>query len=298
MYQQDYQNLKELIEENLLSFLPKKEEESRKVVESMEYSLMCGGKRIRPILFLAACQFCGKDEKKALNFACAIEYIHTYSLIHDDLPAMDDDAFRRGKPSNHMVFGEAIAILAGDGLLNLAYEIMLADISSEPENEKRKEKSLAAFEIGRAAGCMGMIGGQTADLLSEDLQNPSLALLQFIHTHKTGALLKTAVRAGAIYSGADEGMLRDLGIYGEKLGLAFQIADDVLDITSSKEILGKPVGSDLEKQKLTYPSLLGLEKSKELFFSLHKQAVGAIESYGNQSRFLIELAEELKDRTY
>ena len=309
MYQKEYERLKGLVEENLLSFLPKGCKENQRLMESMTYSLEAGGKRIRPVLLLAACRMAGGEVPEALPFACALEYIHTYSLIHDDLPAMDDDDLRRGKPTNPKVFGEAAAILAGDGLLNAAFEIMLGEIGKTAAAGKGIERKIAAANIiAEAAGCGGMIGGQIADLESEhwldskdsngrqksDLQNQ----LAYIHAHKTGALIRGAVSAGACIGCAPDEMLADLDQYGEKLGLAFQIADDILDVCGDAEKMGKAVGSDVKHQKLTCPALLGLEESRALFLRLQEEAVNAIKKYGEKADFLIFQANLMKERTY
>lgn len=417
MYQKEYDRLKVFVEDDLLAFLPEKCKENETVIEAMAYSLQAGGKRIRPVLLLAACRMAGGRVEDALPFACALEYIHTYSLIHDDLPAMDDDDLRRGKPTNHKVFGEAPAILAGDGLLNAAFEVMLGDISKTAENPAAPATALlgkikAAEIISRAAGCQGMIGGQIADLESEHwlsaadqfgrrkadapetlridqsepgktgqqtarpefgesgqtecqmdwksaeteeresilslqwqiaqlesgessqtelqqtVQNESgkpvqprtvdqarclagtgdsvrtpysknelQTRLSYIHAHKTGALIRAAVTAGACLGAAQPELLTDLDQFGEKLGLAFQIADDILDICGDAEKLGKPVGSDEKHQKLTYPALIGLEESRKLFLQLQEDAVKSIEKYGEKAEFLIFQANLLKNRT-
>ena len=223
--------------------------ENKLVVDAMQYSLFAGGKRLRPVLTLASAEMMGASARLALPYACAIEMIHTYSLIHDDLPAMDDDDLRRGKPTNHRVYGEGMAVLAGDGLLNLAYEIMLQDVLIQKEP---KAFLLAMNEIAAAAGINGMIGGQTADLMNEGKQ-VTAETLGYIHRHKTGALLAASLTAGAYIAGADEASARKLNRAGHALGLAFQIQDDLLDLIGDEDIVGKSLGRDLEKGKLTLP---------------------------------------------
>lgn len=225
------------------------------VIEAMRYSLFAGGKRVRPILAIASAEALGADARGMLPAAGALELIHTYSLIHDDLPAMDNDDFRRGRPTCHKVYGDAMAILAGDGLLNLAFEVL-----SDPKRLKAvpARRMLAITrEIAAASGVFGMVGGQVVDMESEgkDVDFPTL---EYIHTHKTGALIRASVRVGALYGGASEKKLKALTRYGEYIGLAFQIADDILDIVGKQEDIGKDVGSDLKKGKKTFPSFYGL----------------------------------------
>ena len=290
-----YEELRKWVEDHLADYLPKEEALSKSVREAMNYSLTAGGKRLRPVLLLAAFEMAGGTAlAEAEPFACAIEYIHTYSLIHDDLPAMDDDDLRRGKPTNHKVYGEACAILAGDSLLNRAYEIMLEAMKGF-KNIPSSRMAAAASVIAQAAGNEGMIGGQIADIEGESAE-PSMERLQFIHRHKTGALIKAAVLAGAELAGAKGGMKKDLETFGEQLGLAFQICDDILDVTGDEETLGKPVGSDEKNQKLTYPALVGLEESRRLYRETHAKAVEAIQHYGQRSSVLLGIAEELYDR--
>ncbi|SEN22405.1 polyprenyl synthetase family protein [Lihuaxuella thermophila] len=230
------------------------------LLESMRYSLLAGGKRLRPVLVLATAEACGGDAEKALPFACALEMIHTYSLIHDDLPCMDNDDFRRGKPTNHKVFGDAQAILAGDALLTEAFGLMAAGA---------KQAGLSAGtaltiieEASRCAGAKGMVGGQVSDLLSEN-RTITLEELESIHRRKTGDLIAFAVRTGARLAGASDGLLSALTRFAYGLGLAFQIQDDILDVIGDQHLIGKPVGSDQARNKATYPALLGLEASKQ-----------------------------------
>jgi geranylgeranyl diphosphate synthase, type II len=225
--------------------------------KAMDYSLQAGGKRIRPLLIYSTLAAFNKNPAIGLPVACAIEMIHTYSLIHDDLPAMDDDDLRRGKPTNHKVYGEANAILAGDGLLTYSFQIL-----SEMKGLSSDKKVAIIQELAKAAGPEGMVGGQVADLEGEN-QSLSLEQLEYIHTHKTGKLLSFSIKAGAILADADENTLRDLEIFAYHIGLAFQIRDDILDIEGTMEELGKNIGSDVENQKNTYPKLLTLTGAKK-----------------------------------
>ena len=260
------------------------------MLEAMSYSLKNGGKRIRPMIALEFCRVCGGNPERALPFAIALEMIHTYSLIHDDLPCMDDDDMRRGKPSSHKVFGEANALLAGDGLLTLAFETVLSapDMSAS-------QKAAAGLALAKAAGCAGMIAGQVMDLENE---NKKVTLDDVTHTDrlKTGELIMAAASMGCIAADADEERIRAARQYCADIGLAFQIVDDILDVTSSTEILGKPVGSDGENQKSTYVSLLGLEESKALANKLTERAKEALSVFGDEKEFLIMLADRLADR--
>lgn len=284
-----------IIDGALEQYLPKEKNCQDIIFESMRYSVFAGGKRLRPILMLAACEFANGRIEDVLPFCCAIEMIHTYSLIHDDLPAMDNDDFRRGKLTNHKVYGEGIAILAGDGLLNYAYELMLKAILQDPVNWERKVAAM--YEIASASGIYGMIGGQVIDLLSENKQIDG-ETLDFIHLHKTAALIIASVRAGAVIGGADETMLACLTEYGKNVGLGFQITDDILDIIGNEEKLGKKVGSDIENQKATYPSIHGMEKSIRKVQELFHKSVSAMEQYHEKAEFFIRLADYLVKRDY
>jgi geranylgeranyl diphosphate synthase type II len=259
---------------------------------AMEYSLFAGGKRIRPVLCLAWTELLGGDGDGSLPFACALECIHTYSLIHDDLPAMDDDDMRRGQPSNHVKHGQAMAILAGDGLLTESFSLMLAPGSS-PERTLQ-----AAAEVARAAGPRGMVGGQVLDIAMTGKGEGDLDTLKSMHSLKTGAMLRASCLSGALLAGADQDDVSLAEQYGTAIGLAFQIADDILDITGNEQIMGKPVGSDVLSGKLTYPSLLGLERSQALGFEMVEKATGALEKYrGQQALFLSDLARYIMERT-
>ncbi len=318
------------MESRLTDYLPETEEESRVLYEAMKYSLMAGGKRLRPVLLLEACSVCwesgkvsetdgdlekltGKSEnagtksgssfedmvRNTIPYACAIEFIHTYSLIHDDHPSMDNDDYRRGKLTNHKVFGDDIAILAGDGLLNSAFDIMLEDLLAVSEAGGRTERRLrAAAEISRAAGVHGMVAGQAADVKNtgkERVINDSQTLL-YIHKNKTGSLIRAAVRAGAILGGASEEQLGILTKYAENLGLAFQITDDILDVTGDEAELGKRTGTDEQLGKLTYPSVFGLEESRRRLSEATKRAVSAARRFGGKGAFLSKLALDLQER--
>ncbi|MED4070499.1 polyprenyl synthetase family protein [Priestia endophytica] len=251
--------------------------------ESMLYSLTAGGKRIRPILLLATLEAFGKDKSLGYEAACAVEMIHTYSLVHDDLPSMDDDDLRRGKPTNHKVFGEAAAILAGDALLTYSFQIVTkANLSPEI-------KLLVIEELTRAAGAEGMVGGQMADIEGEE-KKLSLKELEYIHEHKTGKLLSFGIIAGAIIAGASEDQLSHLKNFSYHLGLAFQIQDDILDIEGNEQLLGKPVGSDTGNDKATYPALLGMENAKEKLQYHMDQAIMELEKAEIQDSMLKELS--------
>ena len=261
-----------------------------KMLEAMAYSLSNGGKRIRPMLVLEFCRVCGENPEKAIPFAVALEMIHTYSLIHDDLPCMDNDDMRRGKPSSHKAFGEANALLAGDGLLTLAFETALS-----AKDMSDSQKAQAGLVLAKAAGCAGMIAGQVMDLANEERQ---ASLDKVAHTDrlKTGELIMAAASLGCIAANADEARIGAAREYCSDIGLAFQIVDDILDVTSSSEILGKPVGSDGENGKSTYVSLLGLEKSKALAEELTEKAKAALSVFGEEKEFLYILADKLADR--
>ncbi len=288
----DYKNL---VDERLLDFLPDTGNYANVLKESMEYSLGIGGKRLRPVLLLASCDAAGGDADRALPYACAVEYIHTYSLIHDDLPAMDDDDMRRGKPSNHKVYGEAMAILAGDGLLNSAAELITAQaLDLREDADALYAHSRAAHEILRRSGASGMIAGQTADVMNED-KEASADLVRFIEEHKTADLITAPVRAGLMLAQADESMIDDFTTYAKNLGIAFQIADDILDYEGNEELMGKTLGKDLEQDKCNYVSVHGMQDAKAELHRLSSEAKDAIRKYDN-SDFFIELADMLESR--
>ncbi|MBO3443729.1 polyprenyl synthetase family protein [Clostridium sp. CCUG 7971] len=291
------QSLKEranYIEELLNIYMPKEEGYQKTIMESMNYSLRAGGKRLRPILTLEACKIVGGNEKDAIPFAVAIEMIHTYSLIHDDLPALDNDDLRRGRKTNHIVYGEDMAILAGDALLNYAFEIML---SNSIEKENPREYLKAINEIAKSSGIYGMIGGQVVDVQSENKQIPK-EKLDYIHNNKTAAIIIGCMRAGAIIGDASEENLDKITKYAKNIGLSFQIVDDILDIVGDEAKLGKKVGSDIDNHKSTYPSLLGLEESKIIAHKLIEEAKDNIKDIGTNSEFLVGLADYIIDREY
>lgn len=282
------------VEDILKQYMPKEEGYQKTIMESMNYSLSAGGKRLRPILTLEACKLVGGNESDAIPFAVAIEMIHTYSLIHDDLPALDNDDLRRGRKTNHIVYGEDIAILAGDALLNYAFEIML---STSIEKENPKKYLRAINEIAKAAGIYGMIGGQVVDVQSENMQI-SKEKLDYIHNNKTAAIIIGCMRAGAIIGDADDNQLENITKYSKNIGLSFQIVDDILDIIGDESKLGKKVGSDIDNHKSTYPSLIGLEKSKEIAQELIEEAKLSIKSINDDGEFLCGLADYIIDREY
>ena len=265
--------------------------------ESMVYSLAAGGKRIRPVLCLASYEACGGKTEDALPYAAAFELIHTYSLIHDDLPAMDNDDLRRGKPTNHKVFGEGMAVLAGDGLLTEAF-VLLAESGLSRGKEKGIPQSAVIEvirEIARAAGICGMVGGQAQDLLSED-REPDAETLSYIHTRKTAALIAASVKVGGMLACAPEPLLSGLAGYGENIGLAFQVVDDILDVEGETEVLGKPKGSDEKKKKMTYPKLYGLERSKAKAKELVDNAVESLKVFAAEAEPLRAIARYLLER--
>ena len=275
-------------------FLPKETELPHSVHKAMRYSVFAGGKRVRPILMLAACQAVGGDTELAVPAACAMEMIHTYSLTHDDLPAMDDDDFRRGNPTSHKVFGEAIAILAGDALLTEAFKLV-----SDPHFTGGCEPSAllnVIHEIATCAGSYGMVGGQVVDMESEGRHDIDLATVQYIHTHKTGALIKASVVAGALLGRSTGQQLAAITRYGEAAGLAFQIADDILDIEGTTEEIGKDAGSDQARGKATYPAVMGLFAAKEEAQSMMDEAMNALEIFGAEADPLREIARYIVQR--
>jgi geranylgeranyl diphosphate synthase type II len=257
------------------------------LMQAMRYSLFSGGKRIRPILAMAATEAVGGPVTAVLPFACALELIHTYSLIHDDLPAMDDDEMRRGKPANHIVFGEALAILAGDALLTDAFRIMAEAATRSGPQQGRALQALQ--EIAGAAGSRGMVGGQAADMAAENTV-PDLPTVEFIHVRKTGALIRAAVRAGALLGDARPEQLRRLTRYGEIIGLAFQLADDILDAEGSRELTGKNSGRDQERNKATFPAVMGLAETKERAQELLADALYELRGFGPAAEPLREIA--------
>lgn len=265
----------------------------KRLLDSMEYSLLAGGKRLRPVLCLAVAGMFGTCKQQIMPFAAAIECIHSYSLVHDDLPAMDDDDLRRGKPSNHKAFDEATAILAGDGLLTEAFVLMSEIVKHVPA-----DAVLSALKtVAVAAGSGGMVGGQQLDMAFTGRDDVELEELRTMHAMKTGALIRCACEAGAILGGASSEDQERVRIYGANIGAAFQIVDDILDEVGTEEELGKPVGSDLEQGKNTYPSMLGISESRKLAQGLVDEAVGQLEEFeGFEAQFLRKLAQYIVDR--
>lgn len=283
----------DMLEEKLDSYIPEKGSQQADVAAAMRYSLLEGGKRIRPVLLLEFCRICGGDPAKVLPFACAVEMIHTYSLIHDDLPCMDDDGMRRGRPSNHIMFGEASALLAGDALLTMAFEIMSGKEAVEAVGAEKAVK--AAHILAFRAGAAGMIGGQQIDLMSEG-RGISLDTLRMMDEKKTSALISAACRMGCVLTGAGDAKEEAAGRYAWAMGLAFQIVDDILDATGTEEEIGKPVRSDAERDKNTYVSFMGLAEASAEAQRLTRAAVNELDSFGEEASFLKELTEELCSR--
>ncbi len=281
---------RKLVEEALKVELYRERPLNKTLGEAMEYSLMAGGKRLRPILLMAAADAVGAEGTDFLCTACALEMIHTYSLIHDDLPAMDNDDYRRGKYTNHKVYGDGMAILAGDALLTLAFEVM-----TRQKGVSKEAIFQVVSEMSRAAGAAGMVGGQAIDLQSEG-KRISMEELRQMHLGKTGALFRAALRSGAILGGANASQLEALTKYAEAFGLAFQITDDILDVIGDSSVIGKPVGSDLRNEKSTYVTLTSLEEAQELANTTIDKAICALEGLGHEADFLRELVKYLSDR--
>ena len=279
-----------MVEEALEVALPQQDGPETRVVEAMRYSLFAGGKRLRPILCLAASEAVGGDLKAAMPAGCALEMIHTYSLIHDDLPAMDDDDLRRGKPTNHKVFGEAIAILAGDGLLTEAF-VLLSDY-----NSLLPERAVQVIGvIAEAASYRGMVGGQVVDILSQN-KRADLETVQQMHSRKTAALIAAATESGALAGKGSEAQVAALARYGRAIGLAFQIADDILDIEGDTELLGKTTGADEARGKVTYPAAVGLERSRQAANEMVNDALAALEEFDDRANPLRSLANYIITR--
>ena len=280
----------EAVNDALDRFLPKAKTKPSTIHTAMRYSLFAGGKRLRPALCIGAAEACGGTRKDALPFACAVECIHTYSLVHDDLPAMDNDDFRRGKPTNHKVYGEGIAILAGDGLLTQAFEILV-----QGKATRRYSHQTVVRELAQASGSLQLIAGQVADLEGEGKSIP-LSELRYIHERKTSALLRCAVRLGGMSANCTDDELNALSNFGYYVGLAFQVIDDILDVTQTTEQLGKTAGKDLTAQKATYPALVGLDKSREIAATLTKKAYKSLEPFKGKAVALEALAKYLLER--
>ncbi|HZK27881.1 MAG TPA: farnesyl diphosphate synthase [Thermoclostridium sp.] len=267
----------------------------KKLIEAMRYSITGGGKRIRPVLTLSIAKMMSKNALEVMPFAAAIEMIHTYSLIHDDLPAMDNDDYRRGKLTNHKVFGEAMAILAGDALLNEAFDLLLN--SAIQSGEKMEQFIKASLIVASAAGKQGMIAGQVIDMDSEGKQTSEVTLKD-MHKKKTGALIKASILAPAVYLGASAEYIKALTSYAENIGVAFQIKDDILDVESTTEELGKAVGSDEKNKKTTYVSLYGLDGAKAMLLDVTQRAINDLGIFGDSAWFLQEIAQYFANRTH
>lgn len=282
------------IEAILKEYLPKEEGWQKTVIAAMNYSVLAGGKRLRPMLMEETYRLFGGKGKEIEPFMAAIEMIHTYSLVHDDLPAMDNDEYRRGRKTTHVVYGEAMAILAGDGLLNYAFETAMKSFTMEGDLEK---KARALSVLAQKAGIYGMIGGQTADIEAEDLGDQvTTGHLMFIHAHKTSALIEAAMMTGAILAGASQEEIAQIEKAAYEIGIAFQIQDDILDVTSTLEMLGKPIGSDAKNHKTTYVTLKGLEESRKEQQELSLHAIETIRNIGYSNDFLMELVTSLITR--
>jgi len=289
----ELEKYKNIVENELKKVLNDFDLPQQKIIESMRYSLLSGGKRLRPILLIKSCELFGGNIKSAIKISIAMEMIHTYSLIHDDLPAMDDDDYRRGQLTNHKVYDESIAILAGDALLNYAYELMLDEIIT---NDYSKEYIDAMNIISKSSGYKGMIGGQVVDIISEKKQI-DYETLNFIHKYKTSKLIEASIIAGATIGGANTEQINILKKYSEYIGISFQIKDDILDIVGDKNILGKDIGSDIERKKSTYVSIYGMEKAKSDLNMYKEKAIEIMKKIeSNESIFFMDLAEYLTKR--
>lgn len=287
-FREEYDRLLNIVNASLEVCIEEKDTPEGSIYKAMRYSLLAGGKRLRPVLSLAVCKLLGGEIEMVLPFACALEMIHSYSLIHDDLPSMDNDNYRRGRLTNHKVFGEAQAILAGDALLNFAFEHMLAYTLRNPRG--LLEKIEAMNIIARASGASGMIGGQVVDLQSEGIQI-SGEQLKYMHSCKTGALIKAAILSAAALCGATPNERSALEEYGDGIGLAFQITDDILDVEGTLEDLGKSTGKDKANMKSTFVTIYGLEESKNMLKDICSKAESALAPFGDRGEFLRELAE-------
>lgn len=289
VFKEEFNRKIEMVNRSLADYFTKENNYQKKIYDAMEYSLFAGGKRIRPVLTLACAELFGK-ESEAMPFACALEMIHTYSLIHDDLPCMDDDELRRGRPTSHIVFGEAMAVLAGDALLTKAFEVATAYSNLSPEQTVRAVKILSG-----AGGTEGMIGGQVIDMESEG-KSVSADTLHAMHLHKTGALIVAAAELGAVAGGAGEEDISRLCAFARNVGLAFQIKDDILDVEGDAALLGKKTGVDEENEKTTFITLYGIEQSKQMLADYTDKAKQQLLPYGDKAEFLNNLADFLLKR--
>ncbi len=286
------ENQRQRVDDALERFFPASTGLEKTVVEAARYSLFAGGKRLRPILCLTAASIVGGTEDAALPAACALEMVHTYSLIHDDLPAMDNDDFRRGRPTNHKVYGEAVAILAGDLLLTEAFGLLASPAFGSNGSIPAERRLQAVALLARAAGAQGMIAGQVIDLESEN-RDVDLATVEYMHIRKTGALISASLEIGAVVAGGTPEDIQSLQRYGRHLGLAFQITDDLLDIEGDPAVMGKPAGSDEAKNKKTYPALIGMARSREMAREHVERAVQALDGYGYEAEPLRAVARYL-----
>lgn len=287
------QQQQQRVEHALDQWLPALDKYPPGLMDAMRYSVFAGGKRLRPILVLAAAEAAGGDSEPALPAACALECIHTYSMIHDDLPAMDDDDFRRGKPTNHVIYGEAMAILAGDALLTHAFEILSSpELAAQFSAETLLQVNRA---MSHAAGSFGMIGGQVVDIISEG-QEVDLPVVEYIHRHKTAALIEVALTVGGLLGGGSSEQVEALRTFGHQVGWAFQITDDILDVEGNAETLGKAVGRDAELAKATYPAVLGVEPSRQRAKELVEQGIETISQFGDRAERLRQIAHYIVSR--
>lgn len=282
-----------MIEKALYACIPDGDYAEQRLIEAVEYSLRLPGKRVRPALTLAFCELCGGSAESALPFACAVEMIHTYSLIHDDLPCMDDDDYRRGRPANHKVFGEDIALLAGDALQSMAYAAMLSASAVRAVGAERAAH--AAAVLAEKSGLLGMVGGQTVDLMSEG-RRVDLDTLRIMDEKKTACLIEAACMMGCICAGARDEAIAAAERYAHAVGVAFQIVDDILDVTSTTDELGKPVGSDRVNEKSTYVSLLGIDRCREAVSDLTDEAIAALSAFDGDTSALADFARQLAER--
>ncbi|MBO5055161.1 MAG: polyprenyl synthetase family protein [Lachnospiraceae bacterium] len=296
-FKQLQQQKVEHIEAVIRKYLPEETGYQKTIFEAMNYSVLAGGKRLRPMLMEESFRLFGGEGEVIEPFMAALEMIHNYSLVHDDLPAMDNDEYRRGRKTTWSVYGDGMAVLAGDGLLNLAFETAAGAFSLVSDYEEAKRVARALQILGAKAGIYGMIGGQTADIEAENGKNPlTEELLLFIHEKKTAALIQAALMIGAVLAGADESAVSQMEKAAYNIGIAFQIQDDILDVTSTTEVLGKPVGSDEKNHKLTYVTLKGIEASKREVERLSDEAIRILDSFENKNEFLQELVESLITR--
>ena len=293
-FEKKYGIFLERAEKTINKFFKETDIPQKSVFEAMRYAITGGGKRLRPVLVMAAAELCGADENDAAIVGLAVECVHNYSLIHDDLPCMDDDELRRGRATCHVKFGEDIAVLAGDGLLNAAFEILA---NTDNFNTLSSGKLLRIIRcLADSSGAYGIIGGQVVDIESEKKQGITKEQLDYLHSRKTGALIRAAVRCGCLCGECDERIHNATDLFAAKLGLAFQIKDDILDVEGDQEKLGKPVGSDEKSEKTTYVSLFGIERAKEYLKEVTNSAISSIDGFGEEADFLRQLALWLLQR--